>query len=307
MAGITLAQADLYGLNDLSAGLAQSIVTVNPIYNVLPFNPVFGNAYAYNRELATSTAGVFGVDSDITVSSPSVQQVAVPLTTIAVQSHVNGLISAQGIGSNVGTDPKAAVLASAAKACGQKFQNLMVNGDSANANEFDGLIKLMGTSDFSSQVIDHSSDDVALTLDLIDTLVSMVLVGSEGVFLMGNRYAYNKLRSLMRALGGANMTEAANGLPATFNGIPFFRNDYIPTDIDGSTAGNQTWVFAGTFDDGTRTAGMAGLLAAGQPGIVAEDVGLSQSRDEQILRVKMYTGFAVHSVKSIAALKSVTV
>lgn len=306
MAGITLAQAKLLGLDDLGAGLAETIVTVNPIYNVLPWNPVFGNAYAYNRELATATASVSGIDADITDSNSTVQQVSQPLTTIVSQAKVNGLILAQGIGGNVGTDPKAAVLAGAAKAVGRKFQQLMATGDSANANEFDGLVTLINSSAFSGQLIDSSSTDPVLSLDMLDDLMALVTVG-EGKFLMGDAKVENKIRSLLRALGGAGIREAADGMPTMFNGIPFFRNDWLATDVDGSTAGNQRYVFCGTFDDGTRTAGISGVMAASTPGIVAEDLGTSQTRDDQILRVKMYAGFAVHSVKSLAALKSVTV
>lgn len=306
MAGITLAQAKLYGLDDLGSAVADTFVTVNPIFSVMPFNPVFGNAYAYNRELAQPSVGLTTVDGSITESNGTVSQVSVALTTIALQSRVNGLIAAQGVGANAGYSPAAAAVASASKKVAMEYQRLMAVGDSANANEFDGITKLMADSAFSGQLIDKSSDDAALTLDLIDDLMALVTVG-EGKFLMGDYRVENKIRSLLRALGGANITESRDGGPTMFNGIPFFRNDYLATDVDGVTAGNQRWVICGTFDDGTRTAGIAGLLAAGAPGLVVEAPQVSETKDDLIYRVKMYGGFAVHSVKSLAALKSVTV
>ena len=52
MATVTLAEASKLGLNDLQAGVVENIVTVNAMYQVLPFETILGNALAYNRENA---------------------------------------------------------------------------------------------------------------------------------------------------------------------------------------------------------------------------------------------------------------
>lgn len=300
MSSITLAQAKLLGLDDLGSGVAESIVTVNPIYDVLPFNTTVGNAYVFNRELAMGDVQVLGIDGTITAKAQAtVAQKTQALTTIIGDAEINGLIRAQGVGANAGNDPVAYAIASKAKAVGMEFQRLMALGDSSTANEFDGLVKLINSSDFSAQKLATA----ALSFDYLDMLLGSVKSkGTQVDFIMGNLKVENKLKALARALNGGVLEYVTMGGSRVFmyGGVPFYRNDYFTaTDQDGVTAGDQEYIFAGNFDDGSRKVGIAGVVPTAG-GIQVQPIGASETKDNDIYRIKMYSTFAAHSTLGLA-------
>jgi len=300
MASITLAEAKKLGLDDLGAGVAENIVTVNPIYSVLPFNTTVGNAYVYNRENTLGDVQVLGIDGTITAKTQATYtQVTQALTTIIGDAEVNGLIEAQGVGTTAGNDPVTAAVASKAKAVGRKYQDLMVNGDSGNANEFDGMVKLISSVPYAGQLLATQ----AASFEAVDNMLGLVKSKGTSVdFLMGNLAMENKLKSLARALNGGVLEWTTSGGSKVFMyaGIPFFRNDYLAAaDQDGVTAGTQAWLFAGNFDDGTRKVGISGVVPT-VGGIQVEDIGKGETKDARIIRVKMYGTFASHSVLGLA-------
>jgi hypothetical protein len=69
---------------------------------------------------------------------------------------------------------------------------------------------------------------------------------------------------------------------------------------------NQTTIFAGTLDDGSRQHGIAGLTAREAAGIQVVDVGESETRDERVWRVKWYAGLALFSELGLACADGIT-
>ena len=65
-------------------------------------------------------------------------------------------------------------------------------------------------------------------------------------------------------------------------------------------------VIAGTFDDGSRSHGIAGLTAERAAGINIKEVGEKEDADESITRVVWYCGVALFSEKGLAILSGVT-
>lgn len=315
MAVITLSELQKLGYDDLAVGVAESIVTANPIFSVLPFNTTVGNAYAFNRENAAATviSQTRGGATTNAKGAPTFVKKSLPLTSILGDAEISGLDVAQGIGTGAGNDPVAIQVAAKAKSIGREFQRQMILGNSTspasnvtsvtNGEEFDGLDTILADSAFSGQVLDKA--DAALTLDMIDELMYKVTAG-DCQWIMANGAGVRKILSLMRGSGGVTMTELAGVQVPSWNGVPIFRNDFIPLDIDGTTAGNQTNIYAGMFDDGSRHYGIAGVIPQ-TGGITVDDLGASHSADIFVHRVKMYCSFAVHSPLSVAQLKSVTV
>ncbi len=64
-------------------------------------------------------------------------------------------------------------------------------------------------------------------------------------------------------------------------------------------------MFAGTWDDGSLTHGISGLTAKNAAGISIVEVGQSETKDEEITRVRWYTGLANFSQKGLAMLQYV--
>lgn len=301
MASLTLAEAQKLGLDDLASGVIENIVTVNPIYNVLPFDQINGNALTYNRENVLGDVQLADIDGTITAKAPATYtKVTSTLTTIVGDAEVAGLIVAQNIGANAGNDPVALQIASKAKAVGRKYQELMILGDSVNPNEFDGLVKLTP----ASQQVD--ANQASLTFTMLDDMLNLVKAKNGQVdYIMMPDKGLTKLKALLRGLGGttAEYVEMGGQRVLFYDGIPVFRNDWIPTNL--GVGSDESYVFAGTFDDGSRSNGIAGLTSFNNMGIHVEPVGASETRDTHIWRVKFYASFAVFSNLAVSLIREV--
>lgn len=299
MASVTLAESAKLALDELVAGVIENVITVNRMYELLPFDGIAGNALAYNRENALGDVQVAGVDATITAKAPATfTKVTSELTTIIGDAEVNGLI--QATRSSDGNDQTAVQVASKAKSCGRKFQDMLINGTGAD-DQFDGLINLCANGQ-KAATGDNGSN---LTFEILDELLDLVVDKDGQVdYLAMHARTLRSYNALLRALGGASIGDVVT-LPSgaevpAYRGVPIFRNDYIPTNQTKGTASNCTSVFAGTLDDGSRTHGLAGLTAEEAAGIIVEDVGPAETKDNYITRVKWYCGLALFSEKGLA-------
>lgn len=310
MASVTLAESAKLSQNELLAGIIEDVITVNQMFDILPFDGVVGNAVSYNRENALGGGGVVAVGGTITgdqnpitgetaaaKAAATFTNIASGLTTILGDAEVNGLIQTTRSETN---DQTAVQIGSKAKTCGRIFQWMLVNG-TAGSTQFDGMINMLA----AGQTIDAATDGSVLTLDTLDELMDLVTAkdGVTDYFCMNarERRAY---RVLLRGLGGASVTEMFE-LPSgdkviSYSGVPILRNDYIPiTQTQGASSVAST-VFAGCFDDGSQKQGLAGLTAEKAMGIHVKDVGEKEGADEHIWRVIWYCGLALYSEKALA-------
>jgi hypothetical protein len=320
MATVTLAESAKLAQNELSAGVIENIITVNRMFQVLPFDGITGNALAYNRENALGPVATVGVgDTDGVIGAGATAGdnqterqaaknpatftlVTASLTTIMGDAEVNGLI--QKTRSSDGNDQTAIQIASKAKSAGRKYQDMLINGTGSDY-QFEGLLVL------AQQAATTGTNGKALDFDVLDELSDLV-TDKDGVVDYYTMHArtLRSYRALLRGLGGAAIMEVVE-LPSgdevpSYAGVPIFRNDYIPINQTKGTGTNQTTIFAGTLDDGSRTTGIAGLTAEEEAGVVVEDVGISETKDEHIWRVKWYAGLALFSDKGIAYADGIT-
>lgn len=301
MATVTLAESAKLAQDQLVAGLIESIVDVNPLYDLMPFTEIDGNALAYNRELVLGDAQFLGVGGTVTAKAAATfTHVTSGLTSIIGDAEVNGLIQATRSATN---DQTAIQVASKAKSVGRQFQTAMVTGD-GTANTFQGMVALLA----SGQTITAGANGAVLTFEMLDEAIDLVKDKDGQVdYIMSNAAQRRKYLSLLRALGGAGIQEVVQ-LPGgrtvpAYRGIPWFVNDFIPANQVQGSASNCTTVFLGTFDDGSNKYGIAGLTARGAAGLRVEDVGIKENADERITRVKMYAGFANFSQLGLSAIK----
>ena len=309
MASITLAESAKLSQDDLVAGIIENIITVNHFFDALPFDGIEGNSLAYNRENTLGDVIVAGVGTTFSgagagKNAATFDTVNSNLTTIMGDAEVNGLI--QATRSSDGNDQTAVQIASKAKSAGRKYQDQFING-TGTGNEMLGLTQLCA----DSQKIATEENGEELSFEMLDQLIDTV-TDKDGVvdYVMMHARTLRSYKALLRKLGGASINEvielpSGNNVPA-YSGVPIFRNDYIPTNQVKGTSQKTTSIFAGTFDDGSRTHGVAGLTAARASGIQVEDVGVSEDKDEHIWRVKWYTGLALFSEKGLACVSGVT-
>ena len=305
MPTVTLAESAKLTQDQLVAGLIETVVSVNPLYEMMPFTEIEGNALAYNRENALGDVQFLGVGGTITAKNAATfTKVTSQLTTLIGDAEVNGLIQAT---RSDYMDQTAVQVASKAKSLGRQFQQTMITGD-GTADTFAGLLSLVA----AGQTITAGANGAPLTFDLLDQLLDTVKDKDGQVdFIMSSFSMRRKYFALLRALGGAGINETIT-LPSgrqipVYRGTPWFVNDYIPTNqVEGTSGAVCTTIFAGTFDDGSNKYGIAGLTAKGAAGLRIQNVGPKEDADENITRVKMYCGFANFSQLGLAALKGLT-
>jgi hypothetical protein len=305
MASVTLAESAKLTQNLLLAGVIETIVTVNPIYEIFPFMEIDGNALAYNRELVAGDSQFLGVGGTITAKAAATFTAkSAALTTLIGDAEVNLLIEATR--SNY-TDQKAVQIASKAKSIGRQYQQGVITGD-GTADSFEGLLTLIPTG----QKVTSAANGQALSFDILDQLLDLVKdKDGEVDYIMMNARTIRSYYALLRALGGAGIGEVTT-LPSgrtvpNYRGVPIFRNDYIPiTQTQGTTVGSTSTIFAGTFDDGSGKIGLSGITARNASGVRVEEVGISATKDESITRVKMYCGLALFSELGIASAAGIT-
>lgn len=311
MPSSTLVEAAKLQQNPLVQGVIESIVTVNPIYQFMPFDQITGNALLYNRENAiggVAPVGIGGGSNTIAAGAKT------PATFTAVTTPLKALIGDAMVDHFIETtmssenSQRGVQVASKAKGLGREYQRQMILGDSGIVpEEFDGLAKLIGPG--HAQLLDKNA--AVMSLDILDELYSMVKSKDGEVdFIMMNDAAIRKYMSLLRALGGANITEAVT-MPdgsvrnmLAYRGTPIFRNDWIPTT---GTTDRITDIYMGCFDDGSRKVGVAGLTSSVQAGIFVSDVGEAEATNDTITRLRFYASLAVFSELGIARASEVKI
>lgn len=301
MPTVTLAESAKLTQDTLVAGLIETIVSVNPLYERLPFTEIEGNALAYNRENVLGDSQFLAVGGTITAKNAATfTQVTSQLTTLIGDAEVNGLIEAT---RSDRVSQTAVQVASKAKSIGRQFQQTMITGD-GTGNSFSGLMALVA----AGQTLTAGANGAQLTFDLLDQLLDLVKdKDGEVDFIMSSFSMRRKYFALLRALGGAGINEVMT-LPSgrqvpMYRGTPWFVNDFIPTNqVQGTSGAVCTTIFAGTFDDGSNKYGIAGLTAKGAAGLRIQNVGPKENADENITRLKMYCGFANFSQLGLAAL-----
>lgn len=309
MASVTLTESAKLTQNELVAGIIENVITVNPFFAILPFDSVEGNALSYNRENVLGDA-VFAEVGDTFSglgagkAAATFTNVSVGLTTLMGDAEVNGLIQSTRSGS--GNDQTATQIASKAKSVGREYQDKLING-TGSAPQFDGLINLCATS----QKVATGSNGGALSFAFLDELLDLVVDkdGQVDYILMPAR-TIRSYKALLRALGGTGASEAVTlqdgQTVIAYNSVPIFRNDYIPINQTKGGGSDQTTIFAGTLDDGSRQHGIVGLTSDQDSGVQVVDVGEKEDADEHIWRVKWYTSLALFSEKGLACADGIT-
>ena len=310
MASVTLAESAKLAQDELVAGVIENIITVNRMFDVLPFDSIEGNALKYNRENVLGDVIMAGVGTTFSgaaagKAAATFTSVTSGLTTIMGDAEVNGLIQATRSGD--GNDQTATQIASKAKSAGRQYQTQLITGD-GTGNNFTGLASLCA----SGQKVNTGANGGAISFAFLDEGMDLVTDkdGQVDYITMPAR-TLRSYKALLRALGGASVNEVVE-LPSgaevpAYSGVPIFRNDYIPTNqTKGTSSGVCTTVFFGTLDDGSRTHGIAGLTASQAAGIQVVPVGEKEDADEFIWRVKWYCGLALFSEKGLAAAEGIT-
>ena len=308
MATQTLAEAQKLINNQIVQGVAQDIISINPLYDLLPFTPYEGQALLVNRENALGDAGFYAVDATITHKTPATfTQVPFTATKIIGDAEMDGLVQAQSM--SAGVDQMAVEISSKAKSVGRQFQTGMATGTGVSP-QMNSLHSLCDSGQYTT-----ASAGQALSFALLDELLDLVKAkdGQVDWIMMAPR-TLRAYKVLCRALSGNSLNDVrtldSGRIVDAYNGIPIFKNEYLSVaeTANGAalTGGALTSVWAGVFDDGSRKIGISGIHPASMPaGINIEAIGKQETKDSEIVRVKWYTNLANFNRRGLARLTSI--
>lgn len=308
MASQTLAEAKKFIHDTIVAGVAEDIISVSPIYAVLPFTGYDGQAILVNREAALGDAGLYSVDGTIThKAAASFVQATFTATKIIGDVEMDGLVQAQS--ASAGVDQLATEISSKAKSIGRLFQTGMATG-TGSAPSMNSLHYLTDSSQYTTASLGQ-----ALSFALLDELCDLVKAKDGQVdWIQMPARTMRSYKVLLRALGGATgdwvVTLPDGRTTIGYESIPVFKNEYLSVveTANGAalTGGDLTSVYAGVFDDGTRKVGVSGIHPNSVPaGIQVVYVGAMESKDSDLVRVRQYANFASFNRRGLARLTSI--
>jgi hypothetical protein len=265
--------------NDLLVrGVIDTIVKESAVLAVLPFQEVVGTAVTYNREATNPSAAFYDVADTWTEGTPTYTQVQATLKIMGGDADVDNFLQQSYADPN---DLEAEVITKRAKSVAHLFSDTFFNGDTGvNAKAFDGIKKLVTAT---SQEVSAGANGAALTLDLMDQVIDLVLPGKPDAIFCSKR-TRRKLSSLRRASGNLLETDVdAFGRRALFyDGIPLFVDDFIQdTETQGTSGAVCSSVFCVKFGD-------AGVTGLENGGLQVVEVGDLETKDATRWRIKWY-------------------
>lgn len=292
-------EAEKLSNNDLEAGVIEEIIEKDDLFAVLPFMQINGKAYVYDRENTIGGADFLDPNDTVNEEASTFTEVVSKLRVLAGDVDVDKFLQSTMSDTN---DQRAVQIAQKAKGVARKFHQTLATGDSvANPKAFDGLSKLV----VAGQKIEAGVNGNALSLSMLDELLDAVPNGADAIIMRpGTIRAY---RALLRASGGIQpaeiMMENFGRVMLTHNGVPILRNDFIDGTVDQGSATDTCSIYAVRLNE---LDGLHGIYGGPNAGIVVEDIGTVQNKDASRIRLKWYTGLALKSTKSLAAIVGVT-
>jgi hypothetical protein len=293
-------EAERLSQNQVVQGLIEEIITVDEVFQVLPFAQVSGKAYVYKRELTLPGVAYLDVDEVVPESAATFSEIVTRLRILAGDVDVDKFLLETMSDTE---DQLATQIALKVKALARQFQASMINGNSGvNPKEFDGL-RVLTTA---GQTINAGTNGAALTLAMLDELVDAV--PNKPDFLLMRSGTRRAFMTLCRNTGGgtdAVMLQSPNFTKPVLshNGTPILLNDFMAGNETLGSGTNLCSVYAVRANEMDGVHGLYGGTAAG---IRVESVGTVQNKDSVRTRVKWYVGMALKSTRSIARLAGVT-
>lgn len=310
MATQTLSEAAKLINDEIAQGVAEDIITINPMFRSIPMVGFDGQGIITNRENALGDADFYSVGDTIAAKAAATfAQVTHLPTKIIGDAEVDGLV--QATSGSAGVDQMAIEVASKAKNIARKFQTGLATG-TGSAPQMNSLHSMCDATQYTT-----ASAGQALSFELLDELLDLVTIkdGQVDFIVMPSR-TMRAYRALVRALGGTtpeDLVTLGDGtemrLPV-YNGVPIFVNNYLSVTETANgaalTGGALTSVYAGCFDDGTKKVGLAGIYPnASDAGIAVQPVGASETKDQDLVRLKWYTNAALFNRRGLARLTSI--
>ena len=274
------------------------------ILRVLPFENIPGNALKYNREEALPGVGFRGVNEGFTESVGVLNPITESLVIAGGDLDVDRFIV-----QTMGANQRSVQEGMKVKALAHRWTLAFIKGDSsADPREFDGLQRRIPSG--SSQLLDAgaTSGGDALSLFLLDTLISRV---DDPNYLVMNKTMNLRLTQASRATGVAGFItyslDTFGRRVAEYNGLPILIADedntgaqilpFTEPNPGGGTAAS-TSIYCCSVMDG-------GLVGIQNGPVDTRDLGELEAKPVLRTRVEWYNGMAIFNGKAVARLRGI--
>ena len=295
--------ANVHHNNPIAAGVANTISTVAPWFEFVPFTPIDGRTLTRQYQVDADLTKFTDESTDLSADSTTSAQITTTAHTFEIKSVVGqaqvGQLNSAGASAN-GVDLMAIAVEGKARDIARKVYKQVVTGKTdGDANGFEGLQDdLTGAANLLGTALDGTGASGNI-LSLMDELLDGVTAKDGQVdWIMMPSAVMNKFREKARSLNAFEYitTPITNRNILAYQGIPIFRNDYIPVKNT-----DQYNIYAGCWEDGTGN-GVAMLYPSTVPGgIITEDLGVSERYLANLTRVVQHTAFGVLNTKGIRA------
>jgi hypothetical protein len=247
---ISLAEGKNNAQDDLDLAVIDEFRKESVILDSLIFddavNPSGGGdtlTYGYRRQITQPTAATRAINAEYTDQNVTTQRYT---TDLAV---MGGSFSVDRVVAKIGASASGSIalnMAQKIKAARTKFQDLVINGDTAvDANGFDGLDKALtgSTTEYNLDVVSDWRDfdtDASVKFKALDALDEfLALLDGSPTLILGNKSALAKVRAIVRRTG-QYVINPVDGLVGA-GGRPINRESYggivfaDPGDIAGAS------------------------------------------------------------------------
>ena len=310
---LSLTEAAKLLQNDLQRGVVETIIEDAPLLQLLPFQEVAGNAYAYVQENALPSVGFRTVNNGYTEAAGTFTSKTEALAILGGDVDVDRFIIRTRPGDVA--DQRAEQTRMKAKSVRRAFQDAFINGVTGS-NEFQGLADRLTT--LTDQDISAGTNGLAIVgaddaarhsfLDKMDEAIAAVK-GPVDIILC-NGAVLSKFKSAARRLTIYDETKTAFGTQVTtYNGIPVVDigedeagNEILPqTETQGSSsiASSMYFVHFGRTPEEKGTTGLTNGM------IQVYDLGEVDDKPAFRTRIEFYCGLAVHGDASFSRLAGV--
>lgn len=297
---VTFAQAAAVEAAPVRRGALETAVSVSNIWDRLPFEPIEGNAYAYDKDRVLPGTAFRTVNEAYIESTGVINQDVERLTILGGDADVDRFIertmqSSRGV---LLADQLRMKIESAQATYAWAF----FNGDvELDPKGFDGLRKRL----VGGQVVDAESPaNSEGLLDDLDALFGQVAGGPDVVY--GPAALISRLKSLGRKVGGAEyiMSEITGKREFTWNGVPFIDpgQHWNGANILTLHATNGGDFYAVKF---ARSFNQSGVMGITNGGLQAYLLGELEEKPALRARVEFYSGLVAQGGQAAARLRGV--
>jgi len=232
-----LTQAVKHFNNPIADGVADTIVTVAPFYEVIPFRPIAGQSLIVNQDATTGMVkfAAEGLDlaNDDTVSKPmSTTQRTFTLKAILGQANVDRFSQAV---SPAGVDQMALQVASKSRNIARKAYAQVALGTTLTGGDSDGFAGCYeianDTNSNATSTVDISGSNHADVFALFDDMKDLVTSKDGQVdFIMCSSNVLNIFKKAVRSVGAGFdyfTSPITNRTVLAYEGTPIYTNNHL--------------------------------------------------------------------------------